>query len=147
METTRRGSDGGPRIGMGPNAQALRSGTVGVSPGFHNARALVVVVVVAVVVGVVARVEFGGAGSDVVAPAEFAAFADGRAWLDGKKLDLNAVDARTLARISGIGPSLAQRIVDERGRRGRFSEVEELDEVEGIGPKMLEKLTALVEVR
>lgn len=111
----------------------------------ETTRALVVVVVGAVLVGAAAAAPSLLSPSSTPPPAPL--LSAGRAWLDGKKLDLNAVDARTLSRISGIGPALAQRIVDERARRGRFNDVEELDDVDGIGPKMLEKLSALVEVR
>jgi competence protein ComEA len=71
----------------------------------------------------------------------------GRAWLVGRKLDVNAASADELERISGIGHGLATRIVDERSRRGRFARIEELDDVEGVGPKLLAKLGAFVEVR
>lgn len=114
----------------------------------ETTRALVVVVAAAVVVGVVAAWPRGGSVDAAAVSTDVGAdFAGGRAWLDGKKLDLNTVDAHTLSRISGIGDRLAQKIVDERARRGRFADVDELDEVDGIGPKMLAKLSALVEVR
>jgi competence protein ComEA len=71
----------------------------------------------------------------------------GRAWLFGRKLDLNQASAADLQRIPGIGRSLAARIVDERTRRGRFARFEELDDVEGVGPKLLARLGALVEIR
>jgi competence protein ComEA len=45
-----------------------------------------------------------------------------------------------------VGPVLAQRIVDWRTGHGRFKTVEELDAVDGIGPKMLETLLPLVTV-
>ena len=117
----------------------------------ETTRAHVVVVVVAVLGGALLAVASGPrAGSafadDVVARDAFAED-PGRAWLDGRKLDLNRADAKSLARISGIGPALAQRIVDERAHRGRFDDVNDLDDVDGIGPKLLEKLSAFVEVR
>ena len=71
----------------------------------------------------------------------------GRAWLFGRKLDVNVATAADLERIPGIGRGLAARIVDERARRGRFSHLDELDDVDGVGPKMLARLAALVEVR
>jgi competence protein ComEA len=71
----------------------------------------------------------------------------GRAWLLGRKLDVNTASAADLERIPGIGHALASRIVDERHRRGRFAHLTELDEVDGVGPKLLAKLATLVEVR
>jgi competence protein ComEA len=45
-----------------------------------------------------------------------------------------------------VGPVLAQRIVDWRKEHGPFKSVEELDAVDGVGPKMLESLLPLVTV-
>jgi competence protein ComEA len=45
-----------------------------------------------------------------------------------------------------VGPVLAQRIVDWRAEHGHFKAVEELDAVDGVGPKMLEALLPLVTV-
>ena len=46
-----------------------------------------------------------------------------------------------------VGPVLAQRIVDWRKEHGPFQSVEELDAVDGVGPKMLEALLPLVTVQ
>ncbi len=69
-----------------------------------------------------------------------------RAWLLGQKIDLNHADARALERISGIGPALAAKIIAERDRRGGFASIKDVDDVDGVGPKLLEKLSAVVEV-
>jgi competence protein ComEA len=50
-----------------------------------------------------------------------------------------------LRTLPGIGPKLAQRIIDERQKRP-FATVEELRRVSGIGPKTLEKLRPHIEV-
>jgi competence protein ComEA len=68
------------------------------------------------------------------------------AWLLGRKLDVNQASKLSLARIPGVGPSLAGRIVQAREERGRFQSLAELDEVQGVGPKMLSKLSRYVEV-
>jgi competence protein ComEA len=62
------------------------------------------------------------------------------------KLDLNTADADSLARIRGIGPALANRIVAAREERGGFRSVSDLDDVDGIGPKLLERIAAEVDV-
>ena len=62
------------------------------------------------------------------------------------KINLNVADVAELGSLPRVGPVLAQRIVDWRQQHGRFKTVEELDAVEGIGPKMLETLLPLVTV-
>ena len=57
---------------------------------------------------------------------------------------LNTADVGALDTLPGIGPVLAQRIVDWRTTNGRFTSVEELAEVSGIGEKLLEQLRPLV---
>ena len=53
---------------------------------------------------------------------------------------LNSATAEQLDALDGIGPGLAQRIVDYRDAHGGFGSVDELDEVSGIGPVRLESL-------
>jgi competence protein ComEA len=61
-------------------------------------------------------------------------------------VDLNAATAGDLDALPGIGPVLAQRIVDWRAQNGRFGSVEELLEVAGIGPSVLADLQGRVTV-
>jgi len=62
-------------------------------------------------------------------------------------LDLNAASARQLEALPGIGPVLAQRIVDYREGRGGFRSTAELRSVSGIGPKRMAAIERLVTVR
>ncbi|MCE9626800.1 MAG: helix-hairpin-helix domain-containing protein [Candidatus Eisenbacteria bacterium] len=55
-------------------------------------------------------------------------------------MDLNRADARALDALPGIGPVLAQRIVEHRQRHGPFRRIDELLAVPGIGPRLLERL-------
>ncbi|QCB95239.1 ComEA family DNA-binding protein [Cellulomonas shaoxiangyii] len=60
-------------------------------------------------------------------------------------VDLNTADLATLDGLPGVGPVLAQRILDRRAR-APFTSVDELDDVSGIGPAVLERLRPLVRV-
>ncbi|MCF6743207.1 competence protein ComEA [Blastococcus sp. KM273128] len=64
----------------------------------------------------------------------------------GGRLDLNTAGVAELDALPGIGPVLAQRIVDHRTRAGGFGSVEELDQVPGIGPAKAAELADLVRV-
>ncbi len=64
----------------------------------------------------------------------------------GGPVDLNAATLADLDGLPGVGPVLAQRILDFRGEHGRFNAVEELREVPGIGPSKFAALRAKVRV-
>jgi competence protein ComEA len=64
----------------------------------------------------------------------------------GAPVDLNTADAAALDTLPGVGPVLAQRIIDRRTQAGPFTSVDQLDEVSGIGPAMLARLRDLVRV-
>jgi competence protein ComEA len=61
-------------------------------------------------------------------------------------LDLNAATASDLDALPGIGPVLAQRIVDWRTENGRFASVDQLREVTGIGEAKYQDLVSKVVV-
>jgi len=61
-------------------------------------------------------------------------------------IDLNTAATADLDTLPGIGPVLAQRIVDWRTEHGAFTAVDELAEVRGIGSSLLEGLHDLVRV-
>lgn len=62
-------------------------------------------------------------------------------------IDLNTATAEQLEAIPGIGPVLAQRIVDHRRLHGKFQSVDDLLQVHGIGQKRLESMRPYVTVR
>jgi len=55
-------------------------------------------------------------------------------------LNLNEVEEHHLTLIPGIGPRLAQRIVQYRSKKGGFRKIEELKNIRGIGEKKLRNL-------
>lgn len=64
----------------------------------------------------------------------------------GGKIDLNRATLEQLDTLPGVGPVTAQRILDWRTQHGRFSAVEQLREVEGIGERRFSQLRTQVTV-
>lgn len=56
--------------------------------------------------------------------------------------DLNRATADDLALLPGVSAALAQALVAERTRLGRFTRWDEVDGVEGVGPQRLALLQA-----
>jgi competence protein ComEA len=84
----------------------------------------------------------------VAHPASAAAPAPGAA-IAGKQvvaLDLNKAGKEELLAVPGIGPKMAQSILDLRARKGSFTRVEDLLEVRGIGEKNLVALAPYLTV-
>lgn len=54
-------------------------------------------------------------------------------------VDINTATAEELEALPGIGPVLAQRIVEYRAEHGPFASAEDLLEVKGIGEATLDK--------
>jgi comEA protein len=61
-------------------------------------------------------------------------------------VNLNTATAADLAKLPGIGPAVAARIVEYRQKNGGFKKAEELMNVKGIGEKTFLKLKPLVTV-
>jgi competence protein ComEA len=62
------------------------------------------------------------------------------------QLDLNAATEAELETLPGIGPVTAAKITAWRDEHGRFTRVEELQEIDGIGPKTFAQLAEQVRV-
>jgi competence protein ComEA len=61
-------------------------------------------------------------------------------------VDLNTADSTALQSLPGVGPVTAEAILTWRAEHGRFSTVEELVEVSGIGPRTMDRLRPQVTV-
>ena len=53
----------------------------------------------------------------------------------GDLVNINTADAERLATLKGIGPALAQRIIEYREQNGAFKSIDEIKNVRGIGDK------------
>ena len=87
---------------------------------------------------VLERREESEAVSSAQAPQEEENWPD--SLLPGEKINLNTADQYDLRRLPGIGEKRAQDIVDYREAHGPFQSVDELDNVSGIGPGILDGL-------
>ncbi|MFG0275944.1 MAG: ComEA family DNA-binding protein [Phycisphaerales bacterium] len=63
------------------------------------------------------------------------------------RVDLNTAPEAELGLLPRIGPTLAERIVEEREANGPFTDLEELAErVRGIGPRTVERVGGFVRI-
>ena len=56
------------------------------------------------------------------------------------KVNLNTATAEQLQTLPGIGPEMAKRILEYRSKVGKFTKVEEILNVKGVGEKSFEKM-------
>ena len=66
--------------------------------------------------------------------------------VSSRKVRLNSANQQELETLPGVGPSLAQRILEFRTANGSFHSVDELDDVSGIGPATLTRLRPLLQL-
>ena len=59
-------------------------------------------------------------------------------FLQGK-VDLNKAGNRALESLPGIGPAMAERILEYRSKSGPFKSIQDLLDIRGVGPKTLKK--------
>jgi competence protein ComEA len=88
----------------------------------------------------------GGAGGAAPPGSTVAGGPAGSAATPGAPVNLNTATVQQLDALPGIGPVLAQRILDWRTQHGRFASVDQLREVTGIGPSRFDDLKPLVAV-
>lgn len=85
-------------------------------------------------------------GEQIVVPSRRAPAADGATGSSSDLINLNTASATELEALPGVGPVLAQRIVDYREQHGPFTDPKDLLKVSGIGPKTFESIEPLVTV-
>jgi competence protein ComEA len=71
---------------------------------------------------------------------------DGSAEAAAPLVDINTASATELEELPGVGPATSAAIIAERDRRGRFSTVDDLLDVRGIGDAKLAAVRDLVVV-
>ncbi|HAL61824.1 MAG TPA: competence protein ComEA, partial [Chloroflexi bacterium] len=62
----------------------------------------------------------------------------------GGKININTASAAELETLPGIGPVLAQRVVDYREANGPFAAIEDIKNVRGIGEATFEEIKELI---
>jgi uncharacterized protein len=61
-------------------------------------------------------------------------------------VDLNTASTPLLARVAGIGPSLAKKLVAHRDARGAFDSRKQLLDVSGLGPRAFEQCAGFLRI-
>jgi competence protein ComEA len=81
-------------------------------------------------------------GQQIVVPVRGAAGAAPGAAAEspGAQVHLSTATADQLDEVDGIGPTLAERIIEYRDSHGGFGSIDELAQVDGIGEKRLATL-------
>lgn len=64
-----------------------------------------------------------------------------------RKLNLNSATQSELEKLPGVGPQMAQNILETRAAKRKFYSAEELKEVKGIGEKKFQALREYIEVK
>jgi competence protein ComEA len=86
-----------------------------------------------------AHVHVPRAGEVLPTPTPYGLSADGR-------VDINLADAALLETLPGIGPAIAGRIIEYREMNGAFETIEEIQDVQGVGPAIFAEIEDLITV-
>jgi competence protein ComEA len=66
--------------------------------------------------------------------------------IEGQLIDLNTADIAELINLPGIGEDRAKAIIAYRNQIGGFKTIDQIQDIEGIGPATFEKLKGLITV-
>ena len=141
------GGEGGPALVQNAAAQAAVIHVAGAvrRPGVYRMKAG------ARVRDAVRRAGGAGSGADLDAINLAAKVADGQQVVvpsrgsgggaaGATRVSLGSATAEELDTLDGVGPVMAEKIVEWRSTKGGIGSVDELDQIPGIGPKKLEAL-------
>lgn len=64
----------------------------------------------------------------------------------GSLININVASAAQLEDLPGVGPALASRIIDYRTANGQFRSIDNLNDVSGIGDKLLDQIRQYVTI-
>ncbi|MDR0424281.1 MAG: helix-hairpin-helix domain-containing protein, partial [Clostridiales Family XIII bacterium] len=64
----------------------------------------------------------------------------------GGLININTADSKALQQLNGVGPSTAEKIIEYRTLNGAFKQIEDIQNVSGIGAKTFEKLKSKITV-
>ena len=62
------------------------------------------------------------------------------------KVNINTADKEMLSSLPGVGPVIADRIIENREKNGPFKNNEEITKIKGIGEKTFQKIKDLITV-
>ena len=62
------------------------------------------------------------------------------------KVNINTADKEILSSLPGVGPVIADRIIENREKNGPFKTSEEITKIKGIGEKTFQKIKDLITV-
>lgn len=62
------------------------------------------------------------------------------------KISINTASKEDLETLPGIGPSMAQKIIDHRNSQGLFQRIEDIMKVKGIKGKLFDKIKDLIRI-
>ena len=65
---------------------------------------------------------------------------------DGELININTATLEELDGLPGIGPTIAQRIIDYRSENGPFTTIEEIMDVSGVGTATFDEIKDLITV-
>ncbi len=65
---------------------------------------------------------------------------------DARLLNINQATAEELQLLPGLGPSLSRRVVSYREAHGGYAKIEDIMQVDGIGPKTFQRIRDCISV-